>query len=68
MVRYLVGTLVDVGLGHRPPDVVERLLGGEEGIDTSPPAPPEGLYLASVAYPADAGTKPPRRRGPQLVP
>jgi tRNA pseudouridine38-40 synthase len=68
MVRYLVGTLVDVGLGQREPEVFDLLLGGAEGVETSPPAPPEGLFLTSVSYPPDAGTKPPRRRGPQLVP
>lgn len=68
MVRYLVGTLVDVGLGQRDPGELERLLGNEAGLETSPPAPPEGLYLTAVSYPAGAGTHPPRRRGPQLVP
>jgi len=68
MVRYLVGTLVDVGLGQREPEVFDALLGGVEGVETSPPAPAEGLFLTAVTYPADAGTKPPRRRGPQLVP
>lgn len=69
MVRYLVGTLVDVGMGVRDPEVMDRMLAGEEGLETSPPAPPEGLFLTAVTYPADAGTKPPkRRRGPQLVP
>ena len=68
MVRYIVGTLVDVGLGQREPEVFDALLAGEDGVETSPPAPPEGLFLTAVAYPADAGTKPPRRRGPQLVP
>lgn len=68
MVRYLVGTLVDIGLGQRQPDAMEALLAGEPGVETSSPAPPEGLFLTAVAYPADAGTRPPRRRGPQLVP
>jgi tRNA pseudouridine38-40 synthase len=68
MVRYLVGTLVDIGLGKREPGEMERLLSGEPGLDTSPPAPPEGLVLTGVVYPAEAGTRPPRRRGPQLVP
>ena len=68
MVRYLVGTLVDVGLGQRDPEVMDRLIAGEEGVETSPPAPAEGLFLTAVTYPADAGMKPPRRRGPQLVP
>lgn len=68
MVRYLVGTLVDIGLGQRPEEDMARLLagGGEDGLDTSPPAPPEGLFLSAVTYPAGAGTEPPRR-GPRLV-
>jgi tRNA pseudouridine38-40 synthase len=68
MVRYLVGTLVDVGLGQRDPEVMDRLIAGEDDVETSPPAPAEGLFLTAVTYPADAGMKPPRRRGPQLVP
>ena len=68
MVRYLTGTLVDIGLGQRPPEVMDALLANEPGLETSSPAPPEGLFLTGVAYPPDAGTKPPRRRGPQLVP
>jgi tRNA pseudouridine38-40 synthase len=66
MVRYLVGTLVDVGLGARPASDVATLLKGEPGLETSPPAPPEGLFLSAVAYPPGAGEAPPRR-GPRLV-
>ena len=52
MVRYLVGTLVDVGRGRRPVSDVTALLSEPEGVlVTSPPAPPEGLYLARVRYP-----------------
>jgi tRNA pseudouridine38-40 synthase len=68
MVRYLTGTLVDIGLGQRPPEEMDALLANEPGLETSSPAPPEGLFLTGVTYPPDAGTKPPRRRGPQLVP
>ncbi|HEX8392101.1 MAG TPA: tRNA pseudouridine(38-40) synthase TruA [Longimicrobium sp.] len=68
MVRYLVGTLVDIGLGQRPPEVMAALLAGEEGLETSPPAPPEGLFLTAVTYPPNAGMEPPRPRGPRLVP
>jgi tRNA pseudouridine38-40 synthase len=50
MVRYLVGTLVEIGLGERLEDDVRRLLANEPGLTTSPPAPPEGLFLARVAY------------------
>ena len=51
MVRYLVGTLVEVGLGRRPGSDVARLLQPESGLETSPPAPPTGLYLREVLYP-----------------
>ncbi len=55
MVRYLVGTMVDIGRGRRPVEDVARLLAEPEGIlRTSPPAPPEGLYLARVQYPETA--------------
>ena len=54
MVRYLVGTLVDVGRGRRPGTDVAALLADPEGERvTSPPAPPEGLYLARVEYPPE---------------
>jgi tRNA pseudouridine38-40 synthase len=51
MVRYLTGTLVEIGLGGRPPADLQRLLEDPEGdLVTSPPAPPEGLFLARVRY------------------
>lgn len=56
MVRYLVGTMVDIGLGKRPLDDVARLLGGAPGVTTSRPAPPEGLFLHHVRYPGDDST------------
>jgi tRNA pseudouridine38-40 synthase len=62
MVRYLVGTLVEVGLGTRSAGDVPALLAGVVGLETSPPAPPEGLFLSEVTYPADAGVNPPRRQ------
>jgi tRNA pseudouridine38-40 synthase len=52
MVRYLVGTMVDVGLGRRPLEHVTELLTSEDTeLVTSPPAPPEGLFLTAVHYP-----------------
>jgi tRNA pseudouridine38-40 synthase len=54
MVRYLVGTMVDVARGRRPLTDLEELLDGPEGpLVTSPPAPPEGLFLSGVEYPAE---------------
>ncbi len=53
MVRMLVGTMVDIGLARRPLDDMASLLGREDNADTSPPAPPEGLYFAAVVYPPE---------------
>jgi len=54
MVRYLVGTMVDVGRGRRPQSDLRSLLDdAASGSRTSPPAPPEGLFLARVEYPSD---------------
>lgn len=54
MVRYLVGTLVDVARGRRAGADVARLLDLDPELTTSPPAPPQGLFLRSVAYAASA--------------
>ncbi len=53
MVRYLVGTMVDIGLGRRPLDDIEDLLARRAGLVTSPPAPAAGLFLAHVEYPGE---------------
>ncbi len=51
MVRFLVGTMVDVGLGRRPPGTVRELLLSSSNQKVSPPAPACGLYLERVTYP-----------------
>ncbi len=51
MVRYLVGTMVDIARRRRPLDDLPALLRSEPGFETSPPAPPGGLFLAHVEYP-----------------
>jgi tRNA pseudouridine38-40 synthase len=53
MVRMLVGTMVDVGLGRRPLADIEVLLERGDNQDTSPPAPPQGLYFVEATYPAE---------------
>jgi tRNA pseudouridine38-40 synthase len=53
MVRYLVGTMVEVARGRRPSSDVRRLLEKDPDLTTSPPAPPEGLFLSHVEYPDD---------------
>jgi tRNA pseudouridine38-40 synthase len=53
MVRMLVGTMVDVGLGRRPLADVEALLERGDNQETSPPAPPQGLYFVAATYPQE---------------
>jgi tRNA pseudouridine38-40 synthase len=52
MVRMLVGTMVDIGLGRRDVGDMVRLLGSRDNQDASPPAPPEGLFFVRATYPA----------------
>lgn len=52
MVRFLVGTLLDVGCGRRPVSDVRALLAAPDNRDVSPPAPAHALFLEHVAYPA----------------
>src|SRR5438046_3111553 len=52
MVRFLVGAMVDIALGRRPLEDLPRLLVATDNQAASPPAPPQGLYLVAVHYPA----------------
>ncbi|MEL6793875.1 MAG: tRNA pseudouridine(38-40) synthase TruA [Pseudomonadota bacterium] len=51
-VRSFVGTLAEVGSGKWTPDDVRRALEAKDRAACGPVAPPDGLYLASVKYPA----------------
>jgi tRNA pseudouridine38-40 synthase len=51
MVRMLVGTMVDIGLGRRAEDDMARLLERTDNAETSTPAPPEGLFFLTATYP-----------------
>jgi len=50
MVRNLVGTLVEVGLGTRAPDSTAALLGTRDRARAGKTAPPHGLCLEEVYY------------------
>lgn len=52
MVRFLVGTMVDIGLGRRPLEDMAVLLNATDNQATSPPAPPQGLSFVAAEYPA----------------
>ncbi len=51
MVRNIVGTLVEVGLGRRPIQWVAEVLAGRDRRCAGPTAPAHGLYLLRVLYP-----------------
>lgn len=51
MVRMLVGTMTDIALGRRPASDMADLMAREDNSETSPPAPPQGLYFVRAAYP-----------------
>lgn len=66
MVRYLVGTMVEVARSRRPLEDMTRLLRNDDDTTTSAPAPPQGLFLEHVRYPEGASRpqapEPPPRR------
>ena len=53
MVRFLVGTCVDVATGRRPLRDVTMLLNASTNDDVSAPAPAHALFLDRVRYPAE---------------
>jgi tRNA pseudouridine38-40 synthase len=52
-VRSMVGTLERVGAGAWPPGRVAEALAARDRAACGPVAPPQGLYLTGVTYPAD---------------
>ncbi|MDB4908387.1 MAG: tRNA pseudouridine synthase [Gemmatimonadetes bacterium] len=51
MVRFLVGTMLDVARGRRPLADLSTLLHAADNHHVSPPAPPHALFLDRVEYP-----------------
>lgn len=58
MVRIIAGTLVEVGLGKKPPDAFRRAFGSLNRLDLGMTAPPSGLELTEVFYPEKAFSNP----------
>ncbi len=52
MVRNITGTLVEVGSGDSPPSAVARVLASRDRREAGVAAPPQGLTLVAVEYPA----------------
>lgn len=53
MVRIIVGTLIEVGIGKRAPQALSEALAGKDRHLAGPTAPPWGLCLYSVEYPSE---------------
>ncbi len=53
MVRFLVGTMLDIATGRRPADDLSALLDATDNQDVSPPAAAHALFLDAVTYPSD---------------
>jgi len=63
MVRNLIGSLLEVGYGNRPPGWFAEVLAARDRRAAGPTAPPHGLYLLRVLYAKDlspAGDEPGR--------
>jgi tRNA pseudouridine38-40 synthase len=52
MVRNLVGVLLEVGVGRRPPAAIQTALALRDRSLSAPPVPAAGLVLEQVRYPA----------------
>ena len=50
MVRFLVGTLAQIGAGKRDPETVSQVLLSKDRELAGPMAPPQGLCLENVQY------------------
>ena len=50
MVRNIVGTLLDIGRGHRPVESINDILAAQNRSAAGPRAPANGLCLRWVKY------------------
>jgi tRNA pseudouridine38-40 synthase len=55
MVRNIAGLLMTVGHGESPPERVAAVLASRDRKTNAATAPPHGLYLVAVSYPAEFG-------------
>ena len=58
MVRNIVGTLVEIGRGRLHPEDIPPILEAKDRSRAGMTAPPYGLYLHSVTYPAPSPLPP----------
>jgi tRNA pseudouridine38-40 synthase len=58
MVRFIVGTLVEIAAHKRDADAIEKLIIAPTNDEVSAPAPAHGLFLDRVTYPPDLYLQP----------
>ena len=51
MVRIIVGTLLEIGMGKYPPEHMEKVISACDRAAAGPTAPAQGLMLVQVEYP-----------------
>lgn len=51
MVRAIVGTLLEIGIGKRSVAEMEKIIDSKNRSNAGPSAPPQGLFLKKVKYP-----------------
>ena len=59
MVRIIVGTLVEVGMGRTAPAEIDHMLAAKDRTAAGPTAPPHGLYLQWIRMRDSAPSSPP---------
>ena len=67
MVRNIVGSLLEVGTARQKPLWIQQLLAQGDRCKSAATAPPDGLYLVAVDYPARFGL-PALAKGPVFLP
>lgn len=53
MVRIIVGSLVEVGMGRHAPEWIASVLASRDRTQAGRTAPPRGLFLAGVEFPTE---------------
>lgn len=66
MVRNIAGVLMEIGRGRRPPSWAGEVLAARRRECGGVTAPPDGLYLTAVSYPAAFGLPSPVPQVPLL--
>jgi tRNA pseudouridine38-40 synthase len=48
MARLMIGTLLEIGLGNRKKEDIEKIFAGKSAV--SEPCDPKGLFLQEIIY------------------